>query len=670
MQHPPTYRRPYVATLAVGLLAASTTISAAPLDNPPVLDTTAPSINTATLPALSYDTRRPALIPQFQDSAPPIENIPVPIEVSDTVDGNSATFSFSPEAEIGPLTPGRYILDWRATDLGFNETTASQTLDVKPRINLGPNQTAGEGGTALVTAYLSGPLPAAAGDFPITVPYTVSGTASGADHDAVNGSFTFANATQTSASINIHITSDGVNDAGETVIITIDDSAPLWPAQMIQGHTSSHEVLISESNHAPLAQLSASQNGKQTRAVITGDGPVTVTAADYDANGDGVNHDWSASDNALTPLTGTTGSSFEFDPQGLTPGFYTVRLTVSDANGGSSAYELLLAVLAQTPNLSSATDLDDDGTKDADEGLVDSDNDGIPDYLDANTNPALMQGFEPYVFDADVRRSQTLINDSITLTWEFSADGATPASNLIVYPLMIATRPGLSLNLGPTAFAAGKAYARLSTAQAEALRNAEVADGLASSDGQVLDLEITGLQQAGAGADIIVPQTAGIPPSQDGTLRFMVFSRDRVWEAFSSDVNNQIATDLKGNDFYCPDFADIDAANPYQGALVQGQECLLIRVQDGGPNDYDGAANGVIHFMGGIFIATDSTADQSDADSGTFTGSTSTSSETLGKLNLGTGDGGGALNWIMVLGLVLGHWLLRRPQYTLIPPKR
>lgn len=663
MQQPPSYRKPSLKTLTAVLLSCSTAMAGAPPDSPPVIDTTAPVIATATVPTLSYDARRPVIIPQFQDSAPPIENIPVPIEVSDEVEGNSATFSFSPAAEIGPLTPGRYILTWTATDLGLNQTTETQTLDVKPTINFGPDQTVGEGGTAVVTAVLSGPLAAATTDFPITIPYTISGgTADGTDYNVTEGTLQF-DATDTADSISLDIVDDGPGDDGDTIII--DLNAPLADAAYFAGHNTRHTIIISETNHAPLAQLSVRQNGQQTRIVSAAGGVVTVSASGYDANGDNISYDWSASDNALTPRSGTTGSDFVFDPLGLSPGFYTVRLTVSDDKGASSSYDLLLALLTEPPTLSGDTDRDDDGTKDAIEGLADGDNDGIPDYLDANANPALIQGFEPYVFNPDVKRNETLVNDSITLSWAFSPDGAAPASNLILYPLMIATEPGLRLNLGPTAFAANKAYARLSTRQAEQLRNITVAGGRVSSDGQLVDIEISGLDQAGDSARIIIPQMAGIPPSQPGTDPvFLVFTREKLWTGFATDEGDQVKADKKQPDAYCPDFADITAAAPapYQETLDKGHECLLITVEDGGPNDYDGAVNGSIRFMGGVFITTSSIAGETASDSGTFTGSTSTSRESLGKLNLGTGSGGGALNWTALLGLLLGGLLLRRRQ--------
>ncbi len=426
MQQPPTYRKPSLRTLTTVLLFCSTIVAGAPPDSPPVIDTEPPVIDTADIGPLGYDATRPIIIPKFNNTVNPAESIPTPIDVTDKVEAGDTpvTFSFSPASKIGPLTPGRYILTWTATDSGLNQTTETQALNVKPTINFGPDQTVGEGGTAVVTVYLSGPIPAPS--FPITIPYTISGgTATGSDYSITEGTLQF-DAADTSDSISLAIVDDGLGDNGETINIDLD--APLAGDPYFAGHKTSHTITINETNQAPLAQLSARQNGQQTRTVIVDGGPVTVSATGYDANGDNISYDWSASDNALTPITGTTGSDFVFDPLALSPGFYTVRLTVGDANGGSSSYDLLLAVLTQAPTLSSATDLDDDGTKDADEGLIDSDNDGIPDYLDANASPTLIQGFEPYVFNAGVKRNETLVNDSITLSWAFSPDGATPAS--------------------------------------------------------------------------------------------------------------------------------------------------------------------------------------------------------------------------------------------------
>ena len=651
MRQTPFQHKLTLATLTTALLYCPAVLYAAA-----VIDTEAPQISTGDIPTKTYNTSGPIVTPEFNNTTIPADSIASSIGVTDkvTAAGSTVNYTFYPTDTVGPLIPGQHIVTWTATDTGLNSTTATQTLNVLPTINLAQNQTVDEGGTAVVTAYLSGPSPS----YPFNVPYTVTGTATGGgvDHNAAAGNFVFNNG-DTAASVSFSITADGTPDPNETVIFTL---GALPAASVTAGYQNTHQVTIGETNASPLARLSASQGSQQTRAVTADGGAVTVTANAYDADGDSISYDWSASDNSLVPLSGTTGSSFSFDPQDLNPGFYTIRLTVSDGQGGASSQDLLLALLSTTPSLSSSLDQDGDGSSDASEGLSDSDNDGIPNYLDANAAPSLMQGFIPYTFDPSLKQSGTLINNNITLTWQISSG----ASNLILYPLMIAVKPGLQLKQGPTAFAANKSYARLTTAQAETLRNATLADGLVSSDGQVVDIEIDELGQAGDSADVIIPQAAGIPPSKTGTIPvFQVFTSANLWADFDTRGGDTIKTDLKKSVTYsyCPDFANMAAApgTYYQGSLKKGDECLLLHVKDGGPNDYDGVANGSIRLMGNVFITTNSVPDTTTTSSGTFTGSTSSSSDTLGKLDLGTGKGGGMLS-LPGLFLLLGGLISRR----------
>ena len=593
---------------------------------------------------------------------PDLAAIATIIEISDRVESDSPiTTTFKPAGEIGPLTPGQYTITWTATDLGLNQSSTDQTISVLPSVDLSLDQIVGEGGTATVTAYLNGKAPS----YPVTLPYSVvAGTADATDHNASDGNFVFAE-NETSASIDIAIVDDGPGDEGETFAINL---TALPANQVFAGHHTSHTITITETNQTPHAHLLAKQNNKTTRIISNDAGKVTVCAKPdcgeaHDANGDTIKYDWSATDNALIPTTGTTNNKFEFETQELNPGFYTIRLTVSDATGQASSHDLLLNLPDTAIELTDA-DSDDDKTDDMTEGYFDDDNDGIPNYLDAiANNPSLMQAYEPYLFDPNLKTEDSYVIDSIKLDWKLSSS----ASNLTLYPLLIATNPGLHINIGPTAFAARKTYARLETATAVSLRGALLPDNMVSSDGQVIDIEITNLRQTGDTALIVVPQAAPTPNSKDDTPpRFILFNKDKTWQDFASDDNNEILTANKINS-YCPDLSDTDS---YTQTLKKGDECLLIKIQDGGNNDYDGTANGSIRLMGAVFITisgdSDSIADKSQTG-GIFTGNTDAIQAGNNKLDLGSGSGGGSLGLISLLMLLL---MVRKNQYTRTPPKR
>ncbi len=657
----PLHKLSFTAIITASLLC-SLSLSAAvtdPNNNPvPVIDTEAPTI-TANATDLSIPIPLTATLPIVTPSLDSAVDgiVKTGIEVTDKVINTDTptSFTFTPTGEIGPLGPGQHTITWTASDLGLNTVSATQTINVLPSVNLSLDQEVSEGGVATVTAQLNGPAPT---NTSFTLSYTVGGTAAaGADYNQTDNAFTF-NSGATSDSISFAIVDDADSTEGdETIIITL--AAPAT-TEAFNGHAEIHTITIKDKgtlNHSPLAQLHAEQNNKTTRIITTDAGKVTIcampdcTAGAYDADGDTPRYDWSASDNALIPITGTTGKTFEFEPQGLNPGFYTIRLTVSDTAGGASSHDLLLN-LQESEFVLTEADSDDDKSSDINEGFYDNDNDGIPNFLDAiENNPSLMQAYAPYLFDSNLKIEDSYTIDSIELSWSLSSS----ASNLTVYPLLIATSPGLHINIGPTAYAAGKIYARLETNIAENLRGASVPDNVISSDGQVIDIEITHLNSAGDTAQIVLPQAAPTPNSQNEIPpRFIVFSRDKTWQDFNNDGTNQILTSNKTNS-YCPDLTS--TASYTNTTLAKGDECLLIEVQDGGDNDYDGVANGTIRLMGAVFITSESIADNDQAEGGIFTGNTESVLEGQNKLDLGTGNGG-SLGFISLFGLLLAS--LRR----------
>ena len=671
MQPPPLHKLSFMLFFTASLLCPLS-LSAALTDpsNPayPILDTLAPIITAVgtdlSIPVDATPTApnvTPIVTPRLDTDAAVTGIVANGIVVTDKVvaTDTETTFTFRPTGKIGPLGPGEHTITWTATDLGLNSTSADQTITVLPSINLSLDQEVGEGGMATVTAHLNGKAPS----YPVTVPYiVVAGTADAADHNAINGNFVFAT-DEIAASISFSIVDDGLGDAGQTFNI---DLGGLPATQVFPGHKTSHQITITETNLAPLAHLHAKQNNQISRIITTDTGKVTVCAMPdcgdaYDANGDTLRYDWSASDNALIPITGTTGNRFEFEAQELNPGFYNIRLTVSDTAGKTSAHDLLLKLL-ETETVLTTIDSDDDKRNDISEGFYDDDNDGIPNFLDAiENNPSLIQAYEPYLFDPNLKQNDSYTINSITLSWTLLSG----ASSLTAYPLLIATNPGLHINIGPTAFAAGKSYARLATSTAEKLRRVKLVDGLVSSDdGQVVDIEISRLNTAGDSAYVIIPLVAPVPISKTGTSPvFMIYTKFNSWDAFSNINGDQINTDKKRTDAYCPDFENIanppalPAAPPYPATstLAAGTECLLVRIQDGGPNDYDGIANGTIRLMGAVFVA-----GNNQTEGEVFTGNIDATQEGLNKLDIGTGNGGGSLDIMSLFSLLLTVLIHRR----------
>jgi len=76
------------------------------------------------------------------------------------------------------------------------------------------------------------------------------------------------------------------------------------------------------------------------------------------------------------------------------------------------------------------------------------------------------------------------------------------------------------------------------------------------------------------------------------------------WQDFVDDANNQVHS-APGNLGYCPPPGD----DSWQPGLTEGDYCVQLTIEDGGPNDADGLANGSIEDPGGVGAQTLSTDD-------------------------------------------------------------
>ena len=646
-----------VFTGSIAWCVATATAYAELDSTPPIVDTIPPSAivvpventhNTNGLPVKSLSL--------IGDVAP--SGVTVTDDAADTTLNSTTGLA----GTLGPLPPGRHLVNWKGTDQGNNSISDNQFVNILPAVNFAVDQTVVEGNAAVtVSAYLTGPAPV----YPVEIPYTLSGDASGGgvDHNAdivaaaASNIITISSGTfGTTAAITI--SSDAISDADETIIFTLNSGA-LDTSRVELGSNTTHTITISETALPPVFDIIATQGGKQTRTIVTGDGNVTLATADYPS----FNYDWSATDNALIPTSGTTNNVFEFDPSGLATGFYSARLTVIDSSTAtSSTREFILRVDSIAPTLSDDSDTDDDGqmddvdndnSGDGSAGYQDSDNDGIRNFQDGVVSRSFLQAWDLSTFNPALIKNNTHIVGPITFEWSIS----TAASNRVFYPLLLRAEEGLKLNLGPTAFANDIYFARLDTELAKSYWGAtSLAEDIQSTDGQVVDVEITGLPHAGASVFLVIPQPASLPPSDDGSIVFRVLNQYLDWQAFDTTATpaDDIKTAFKDAEGYCPP----PKAASYSGNLVANIECVQLHIKDGGPNDYDGQVNGVIRLLGAPFIKVASPPIDNEVPSGIFSGTIETSTQSLNR-NATTQGGGasGALGYWFVLGL-LGALLL------------
>ncbi len=476
----------------------------------------------------------------------------------------------------GPFRPGRYVITYAASDAASNTVTATQQLDVLPRIELGPDQVTGEGRAIGVPVVLNGLAPI----YPVTVDYTVGGTANGADHDAVSGRLVISSGL--GGVIPANITADGTGEPDETLVVTLTaNNGGVFGTRVAQTTT------ITERNVAPQASLLATQMGEPRAQIFADQGGVTIAATAVDPNaGDTVTLDFTGTDVALgAPAGNATG--FGFDPAALAPGTYRVRVTARDAGGAASTVEIALVLRASAPALT-PQDSDGDGLADNVEGFVDADGDGAPDYLDRYTE-----------------------------TFVVADQNGAPATRRL-----LEASSGVRLRLGATALAAGRSGALVSPADVVGFGDGSgpVSNGTDGQEnvGGLFDFELVGITP-GASTSVVIPLQAGLRP---GSV-WRKYASLSGWRDFVIDPANRVASAAAVGGL-CP----APSSPAYVDGLTSLHGCVRLTLQDGGPNDADGEANGRVRDPGGAAVAP--TADPEPPPSGKSGGGSTDLSMLLG----------------------------------------
>ena len=518
-------------TLVAADLASAITVAVTYVDDQ---DTTE-SLTSSSMVTVKDETPPVIIVPN--DITVTAEGVFTKIDIGvataiDNIDGELIPTSDAPDQ----FKPGITTVMWRVEDAAGNPMVGLQIITVKPLVDFSVDKVAAENtgvnGTSF-SIFLNGKV-----SYDIKVPYTISGTADGIDHDLMNG-FAIIVSERDVAEVPFTIHEDLDLEGMENIVITMGEPTP----DAAIGIKSTLTINISEQNIAPVVSLSANQAAIQTRTIAVGSGAVTVSSDASDPNtNDKLTYDWSATDNALFDIDAADGV-FTFNPFGLEPGSYVLRLSVSDGFSTSKT-ELSLNIFTDAP---------------APELIVDSDNDGIPDVLDSGDKTNIL-----------------------------------PSRTGLFTSGLLETEAGLVFGLGDIAFMTGKGQAKVS--MADISNDGKPDDVGFAYPSDLFDFDIEGLGKAGQSVNVVLPQQTAIPA--DAAYRKLVGTN---WQAFVVDDNNAIAS-APGIPGFCPPSGDAQ----YQLGLTQGYFCVQLTIEDGGANDGDGAANNRISDPSGVatvFIA-------------------------------------------------------------------
>ncbi|MFK3859472.1 tandem-95 repeat protein, partial [Pseudoalteromonas rhizosphaerae] len=436
------------------------------------------------------------------------------------------------------FTPGVHQVYWQATDRSGKTTMASQQVMVHPQISLGKNKVVAEDQSYITRVYLNGP----AASYPVTVPYSVSGTATSDDHDLISGEVVIEQGLV--GEINFRVFADSEIEADETIVITLDDS-------LNTGAQASNIMTISESNIAPSLVTITEQNNQPRPFVLASDDLVTITALATDNNpGDNISFSWQAADERIVDL-GNAADTFVFSTAELDIGIYEIAVTATDdaVDSLSTTVTSYVEVVAQLPELTTA-DTDNDLIPDNIEGLQDNDRDGIPDYLD-NIN------------ECNVLPEQ--VNESA----QFLVEGDA----------------GACLR---------KAFSSIqnSSGAAQLFESELPVDVGMENSGGYFSFIVTAMEQKGENYHIVLPQRMPIPA---GAIYRKLINNE--WIDFNTSNGDKLYS-TQGEQGYCPS----PNSQLWQEGLKEGDWCVQLRITDGGINDADGVANGQIVDPGGVSV--------------------------------------------------------------------
>ncbi|ANS87152.1 hypothetical protein VSVS12_03443 [Vibrio scophthalmi] len=452
-----------------------------------------------------------------------------------------------------PLLPGRHDIRWLITDRDNNATVTTQIVDIHPMISLGKDATVGNDVEQYrVPFVLNGLSPS----YPVTIPYQIF------RHDNSSRSLidsgVIAILDGTTAYLDLNVPNTDAVDPTSILSVKIDKT------QTDQGHLlnisdrDEFTLYAQYESLSPTVESRVYQRGQQ-RHWVDRLSLITLKAIVKNPD-DNANYQFNWQYHTdITPVLVEDGKLI-LDPSDLEEGIHKVTVFVhrSDTPTTVTEHEIYFEQ-TNLANLSPDNDSDGDLIPDQEEGYADEDLDGFPDYLDDLTSCHMMPAY--------ANQEQRYL---------------------------VEVEPGLCLHKGTT----------IANAMTSGLlvdpNNQEIAPDTGQNYiGGVYDFAISGLSHGGQLASIVLPQKLPIPAN--AVYRKHLHNR---WQDFADDINglnqdpllaNGWVSSARGEAGYCPppQSANTDGS-PWYFGLNEGDWCVQLTIRDGGKNDADGLANGVI----------------------------------------------------------------------------
>ncbi|MDG1473651.1 MAG: DUF5011 domain-containing protein, partial [Porticoccaceae bacterium] len=463
---------------------------------------------------------------------------------------DGAGVSLQPTAnQVGPFKSGRYEIVWSVTDSNGRYAEATQNLDVIPLVNLGPDTVSAEGNVIDVTVYLSGDAP----EYPVSVPYALSGSAVLEEDFELDTNSTLVIEAGRSGSLTITVLEDDIFEPNETVEITLE-----LPTNAVLGGNSSKIITLVDENIAPHVAFTAEQTPGVGVLMSQSDGLVTVKAIINDVNPmDTHTIDWSSAIEKLgVGAVADDAYSLIFDPSILPLGAIYISATVTDSGNPPEDITagISLKIIDNLPQLSEVKDADGDGISDAQEGFLDDDGDNIPNYLDN-------------------------IQESYLAPIDDETGSVMEASE------------GVLISLGTNALDEGN---DITVSEDSILSSGGTDDQDFIFPDNLVDFVLSG-EQIGSVYSVIIPVPNGIP---DDAVYRKYHPELMIWQEFVENSENEIYS-ATGADGACPNLR----SESYSAGLTYADQCILLKIQEGGPNDADGVANGSLSDPSGLAVS-------------------------------------------------------------------